>query len=203
MNPRTYRYLHHVLPGIAALARILWSSAAKGLPGRAGNPFNAGKPLLVSFLLLSAVAGGLGGCDYGRMKEQEAVQTYKAKVPEMPAGAIPVKGGLQAEREEGPQGLKNPLPFNPASVSRGKEAFGYYCVMCHGNRGDGNGTVGQSFAPLPTDLLGSPLQAQEDGKLFYTITFGLRRHPGLGFMITDDDRWALVHYLRALAGKTP
>jgi mono/diheme cytochrome c family protein len=190
-------------PGVTPVARIVHTSGVIGRSGRAGSPLHAGKLLLVSFLLFSVIAGGLGGCDYGRMKEQEAVQTYKAKVPEMPAGVIPIAGGLQAGRETGPQGLKNPLTFSPASVSRGKEAFGHYCAMCHGKQGDGNGTVGQSFAPLPSDLRGPPVQAQEDGKLFYTITFGVRRHPGLGFMITEEDRWSLVHYIRALGGKTP
>jgi mono/diheme cytochrome c family protein len=200
-------FIHRRLPGgplgVTPVARIVHAPGVISLSGRAGNLSYTGKALIVFLLLFGLVAGGLGGCDYGRMKEQEAVQTYKAKVPEMPAGSIPVKGGLQAAREAGLQGLKNPLVFGAASVSRGREAYGHYCVMCHGKKGDGKGTVGQSFAPLPTDLRAPPVQTQEDGKLFYTITFGLRRHPGLGFMTTDDDRWAMVHYIRTLGGKAP
>jgi mono/diheme cytochrome c family protein len=141
------------------------------------------------------------GCDYGRMKEQEALRTYKAEIPEMPAKTIPVTGGLNALREANPEKLKSPVPFNQESVRRGKEEYGYYCVMCHGPRGDGNGTVGQSFYPLPTDLKSLQVQKQADGKLFYTITFGLKRHPSLGFMITEADRWAIIHYIRSLSSE--
>jgi hypothetical protein len=200
-------FIHRAVPdallGVTRVPRIVHTLGVICRSASAGYLLPAGKTLLASFLLFSLIAGGLGGCDYGRMKEQEAVQTYKTKVPEMATGTIPVKGGLQAVREEGPRGLKNPVVFGAISVSRGREAYGHYCAMCHGVKGDGKGTVGQSFAPLPTDLRGLPVQAQEDGTLLFTITFGLRRHPGLGFMITEDDRWALVHYIRALGGKTP
>jgi mono/diheme cytochrome c family protein len=141
------------------------------------------------------------GCDYGRMKEQEALRTYKAEIPEMPAKTIPVTGGLNALREANPEKLKSPVHFNQESVRRGKEEYGYYCVMCHGPRGDGNGTVGQSVYPLPTDLKNLQAQKQTDGKLFYTITFGLKRHPPLGFMITEADRWAIIHYIRSLSSE--
>ena len=141
------------------------------------------------------------GCDYGRMKEQEALRTYKTEIPEMPGRTIPVTGGLQVLREANPEKLRSPVPFTQESVRRGKEDYGYYCVMCHGFKGDGNGTVGQSFYPLPTDLKSPQVQKQSDGKLFYTITFGLNRHPPLGFMITEADRWAVIHYIRSLSSE--
>jgi mono/diheme cytochrome c family protein len=141
------------------------------------------------------------GCDYARMKEQEALRTYKTEIPEMPGRTIPVTGGLQVLREANPEKLRSPVPFTRESARLGKEDYGYYCVMCHGFKGDGNGTVGQSFYPLPTDLKSSQVQKQSDGKLFYTITFGLNRHPPLGFMITEADRWAIIHYIRSLSSE--
>ena len=141
---------------------------------------------------------GLSGCDYARMKEQEALQTYRTEMPMMTQGTVPVSGGFRIIRGTNPGALRNPLAFNEASVDRGKTAYSYTCVMCHGTKADGNGTVGQSFYPLPSDLRGSPVQNQPEGKLFYTITFGLNRHPALGFMIAETDRWAIVHYIRSL-----
>jgi mono/diheme cytochrome c family protein len=148
--------------------------------------------LIVLFVL------GLSGCDYARMKEQEALQTYRTEMPMMPQGTVPVSGGFRITRGTNPGALRNPLVFSEASVDRGRIAYFYYCVMCHSPKADGNGTVGQSFYPLPTDLRGSSVQNQPEGKLFYTITFGLNRHPALGFMIDETDRWAIVHYIRSL-----
>jgi len=142
---------------------------------------------------------GLWGCDYARMKDQEAVQTYKTEVPEMAGRTVPVTGGLQGLKGIDPERLRNPLPHSEESVNLGKEKYGFYCVMCHGPKADGNGTVGQSFYPLPANLRSSRVQSQSDGRLFHTITFGLNRQPSLGFMVTESDRWAIIHYLRSLS----
>jgi mono/diheme cytochrome c family protein len=136
------------------------------------------------------------------MSDQESVRTYEASFPEMPQGAIPIQGGLQVWRERDPEDLTNPLPFDKASVKKGKGAYGYFCVMCHGPKADGNGTVGQSFYPLPANLREDYVQGQSDGEIFYTITFGYQRHPPLGDTAAERDRWAIVHYIRSL-GRDP
>ncbi len=150
------------------------------------------------FLFLLSFPAFLG-CDYARMKEQEAIRTYQEKLPEMPRKTVPLVGGVQEIKDMDPGKMKNPLPQDQASLQRGRDGYGYYCVMCHGPKGDGQGTVGQSFSPLPTDLRGSPVQNQNDGRLFFTITFGFRRHPSLGFMVAEEDRWAIIYYIRSLS----
>jgi mono/diheme cytochrome c family protein len=140
----------------------------------------------------------LCSCDYGRMKEDEAVHTYRAMMPEMPAKAIPTKGGIQVLREADPDDLINPVAFSRETVSRGKEAFGYYCIQCHGPLADGRGTVGQSFAPLPADLKDPNVQKQSDGSLYYRISLGFNRHPPLWDTAAESDRWAVINYIRSL-----
>jgi hypothetical protein len=142
------------------------------------------------------------GCDYGRMKEQESIRTYETALPYMPQGTIPVGGGVETIRTSRPDALRNPLPPNPASVEQGQQAYGHYCVMCHGQKGDGNGTVGQSFAPLPSNLKKSPVQGQSDGELFYKISLGSGRHPSLAETVSEQDRWAIIHYMRSLKGES-
>jgi mono/diheme cytochrome c family protein len=135
------------------------------------------------------------------MNDQEAVQTYRVQLPPMPERTVPTTGGIQLIRETSPDKLRNPLPRNQETLERGKSGYGYYCVMCHGSRFDGNGTVGQSFYPLPTHLNNPGVQSQNDGRLFYTITFGFNRHPALGFMISEPDRWAIIHFIRSLSSE--
>lgn len=142
----------------------------------------------------------LWACDYGRMKEDEAVHTYRAYMPEMPSKTIPIDGGIQILREADPDELINPIAYSQESVQRGKEAYGYYCIQCHGPFADGLGTVGQSFAPLPANLKAPNVQNQSDGSLFYRISLGFNRHPPLWYTVAEDNRWAIINYVRSLAG---
>lgn len=155
---------------------------------------------LIVLLLLSALPV-LFGCNYGRMRDDEAVQTYAEELPTMPKRTIPVAGGIWEERDAIPGDLVDPLRPTPEIIAWGAERYGFYCAQCHGWRADGNGTVGQSFAPLPTNLAGPRVQDQANGELFYRIRFGFNRHPPLYATVTDDETWAVILYLRAFAGR--
>jgi hypothetical protein len=61
--------------------------------------------------------------------------------------------------------------------------------------------VGQSFAPLPTDLADPRVQAQADGELFAKVSLGYRRHPPLADTVSEPDRWAVIAYVRSLVGQ--
>ncbi len=150
--------------------------------------------LLLSLLILQ-------GCDYARMYDQESVRTYKKQMPPMDPRTVPVEDGFQTLLAADPGTLKNALPASPQSVERGKEAYGYFCVQCHGPNANGMGTVGQSFSPLPTDLRSNEVQSQADGDLYAKIRLGYGRHPNLYTTVSEPDAWAAVDYIRSLAGK--
>jgi mono/diheme cytochrome c family protein len=152
---------------------------------------------IVLLLLLFAPAG----CDYGRMYDQESVRTFEKKMPDIPPGTIPTSGGVEVLSRTEPRDLKNPLSPTAAAVSQGKGAYFNFCIQCHGPKADGNGTVGQSFAPLPTNLTDPQVLEQSDGELFFKISLGFGRHPALASTVSEPDRWAIIHYLRALKGK--
>jgi len=145
--------------------------------------------LFLAFLVLS-------GCDYARMTDDEAINTYGDKMPAMPAHTIPVDKGHEFLRTAEPGTLTNPVPSSPESLARGRKVYDFYCVHCHGPKGDGHGTVGQSFAPLPTDLMSTEVQRQSDGKLFGKISLGYKRHPPLAYTVAEEDRWHVVNFLR-------
>lgn len=138
----------------------------------------------------------------GRMRDDEAVNTYQISFPVMPKGTIPQGGGLETLRKSNPKQLINPWPMTPAISAQGRQSYLYYCLPCHGPGLDGKATVGQSFYPLPTYLLDPKVQAQTDGELFYKISLGNKRQPPLYATVAAEDRWAVIHYLRALAKAT-
>ncbi len=143
----------------------------------------------------------VSGCDYARMKDQESVRTYKEEIPEMDGRTIPSSGGYEVLKHADTAGLRNPLPMSDGSRAQGKEAYSYFCVHCHGITGDGNGTVGQSFSPLPTDLRSPSVQSQTDGELYAKTMLGFRRHPPLYTTVSERDCWAIINYVRSLSGK--
>jgi hypothetical protein len=136
---------------------------------------------------------------YGHMRNDEALNPFQTSLPLMPAGTIPVDGGIEVLRKSDPKGLSNPLPVTQAVLDQGRKAYLYYCVQCHGPQLDGKATVGQSFFPLPDDLLASPTQALSDGELFFNISLGFKRMPPMYATLTAEDRWAILRYVRTLA----
>lgn len=158
----------------------------------------AARPLIGLVMIFPLLSFWLGGCDYARMTEDEAVNTFQTAMPAMDERTIPAAGGPRSLRGISPQELANPRPVTKESVTQGRVAYGYFCVHCHGPKADGRGTVGQSFAPLPADLKSPAIQSQSDGLLFLKISRGYKRHPPLAYTVSGVDRWAIICYLRSL-----
>jgi len=102
-----------------------------------------------------------------------------------------------------------------ALLQRGQQRFNIYCYVCHGFDGSGHGPVNERAMQLkatdtdpqhPLGITWTPaaqlysdtIRAQPDGKLFNTISNGIRTMPAYGPQIPVDDRWAIVAYVRAL-----
>jgi mono/diheme cytochrome c family protein len=138
---------------------------------------------------------------YGRMWETPAVRPYEQPLPRMPGGVVPVKDGEALRRIADADELRSPLPGNdPAVIRAGHDLYLLYCAQCHGKQYDGNGTVGQSFSPLPTDLNGLAAQGMSEGDLFQVISYGIPggRQPPLATTIDPLDRWRIVAFVESL-----
>ena len=95
-------------------------------------------------------------------------------MPDMPTGAVPGGRGITVRKSTRPKALKNPLPQTSEIIEQGQTSYEYFCVMCHGPNHDGQGTVGQSFSPLPAALKDLYVQSQTDGMLFKKISLGFQ-----------------------------
>ncbi len=144
---------------------------------------------------------------YGRMRETPAVRPYENPILIMEAGVVPFEGGEALYRAANPSALKSPLdPKDAAVVEAGKKAYFLYCQQCHGKAYDGNGTVGQSFAPLPTDLRSEHVQSKSEGQLFQHISYGVGgtgRQPALATTIQIPDRWRIIAFVQSLGLRNP
>lgn len=92
----------------------------------------------------------------------------------------------------------------PGFLRHGKERYIISCMPCHGEAGDGKGTVAVIGIPAVPSLMNFPKPNYPDGKMYETITKGKGLMGGYGYNIPVNDRWAIIAYVRALqsASKT-
>lgn len=128
----------------------------------------------------------------------------------VPARSIPVDGAAYLPGMGEPV---NPVPADEASIARGAQLYQIHCAMCHGDNGQGNGTVAAFLVKKkPADLTSEAVQAKSDGSWFLTISYGIwnpnntlfpevqfsGQMPPLNENLTIRERWDVVNYLRTL-----
>ena len=96
-------------------------------------------------------------------------------------------------------------------IDRGRQRYEIYCSVCHGLSGlggngkQGHGLVGRrwpvavpNFHLSTKDGADNRVPNMPDGEYFETISIGKGTMPGYEARISVEDRWAIVHYVRAL-----
>jgi mono/diheme cytochrome c family protein len=94
--------------------------------------------------------------------------------------------------------LNNPLPRTAAVLRAGRQGFLTYCVPCHGVLGNGQPTLTAAYGAKPANLASEAIRGYPDGKIYHVIVAGKNAMPGYGWELTQDQRWAVVDYVRAL-----
>ena len=96
------------------------------------------------------------------------------------------------------KGLVNPAEGNKSAVKKGSALFKQRCVVCHGEKGYGDGPGSRALNPKPANLSSDLVQSQTDGEIFWKISEG--RGPMITWkkVISEEDRWNLVNYVRTL-----
>jgi mono/diheme cytochrome c family protein len=92
--------------------------------------------------------------------------------------------------------LRNPLQASETSLKEGEVLYGKYCVHCHGAGGEGDGLVGTKLPGPPPGY--STLKNLPDGKMFHSITYGKGLMGAHAPLVSKDERWKLVLYIRKL-----
>ncbi|HEU4765615.1 MAG TPA: cytochrome c [Candidatus Eisenbacteria bacterium] len=103
----------------------------------------------------------------------------------------------QADTTQAMAALVNPLPRTAEVIGRGQRVYMNTCVVCHGPRGDGQGYI-EPLYPQPPLLFSDKVRNWPDARIFHIITRGQNLMPSYASQILPEDRWAVVHYVRAL-----
>jgi mono/diheme cytochrome c family protein len=158
--------------------------------------------LLVGIVACSPGPGDKPGFEYmPDMQDAPSVKAQEQSMRSPVAGTLP-RGFqpypfIQDEAVLAGRSLRNPLPRAKAVMLRGQEVYNNTCVVCHGPKGKGNGYIVPKF-PQPPTLLSEKIHNWPDGRLFHVITKGQNLMGSYASQIAPDDRWAIVHYVRAL-----
>ncbi len=94
--------------------------------------------------------------------------------------------------------IKNPYRAAPLSASKGEELYNIYCWSCHGETGYGDGAAGGALGVKPANFHDSKVKNQTDGALLWKMTTGRGNMPPFKEVLSEEQRWQLVSYLREL-----
>ncbi len=116
----------------------------------------------------------------------------------VPRGMEPYPYGNDFEsRELAGKQLKNPLTINTELLEEGRELYRVFCQNCHGENGDGKGslhTSGKYIIP-PASLVTPEFIAKPEGETYHVISVGWGVMGAHASLIRPEDRWKIVAFV--------
>ena len=106
------------------------------------------------------------------------------------------------EAPEEAQKLENPLEQSERVLNAGKQIYAQLCSVCHGKAGAGDGVTAAALNPKPADLTSEAVQEQTDGEIYWKMWEGRPPMPGFKSQLSEQQAWAIVHYIRSLNTNT-
>jgi len=99
--------------------------------------------------------------------------------------------------------FRSPTGFSTRSIAQGASLYPAHCAACHGAEGHGDGRLASTLPVPPADLTAGHLWMHSDGDLFHWLTDGIAAPrgglamPAFENVLSEDERWALIDYVRA------
>ena len=112
--------------------------------------------------------------------------------------------GIKHDVTIGGKNDKNPLQATADNINDGAEHFQHHCEICHGLDGQNTGVpFAEKMSPPVADLASKDIQEYTDGQLKWIIQNGIGPSgmPGWKDILTDDEMWKMVLYIRHLPAK--
>ena len=89
-----------------------------------------------------------------------------------------------------------PLVASEENLKKGQANYVIYCAVCHGDKGDGMGTLVKN-----EKFLGVPNYKDRDinqGTIYHVIMYGRNLMGSHASQLTEKERWQVVHYVEKL-----
>jgi mono/diheme cytochrome c family protein len=116
----------------------------------------------------------------------------------IPRGYMPFHYGAGAEEAaRAGRELKNPFAATEENLMRGQRVYENYCAVCHGATGAGDGPIIPRY-PNPPSYKTEQSKSLADGAMFHAITVGRNNMPSHAALVSSEDRWKVILYIRKL-----
>ena len=139
------------------------------------------------------------GCNWSlqRMQHQPKCNTDEP-TPYLAGGACnlePPEGVVAFQPNPEPP----PPPVTRALLERGHDRFDRFCAPCHGIAADGISQVARAMTlRRPPSLVDAAAASLPDDRILYVIQHGYGLMPSYATLVRGNDRYAILHYVRAL-----
>lgn len=107
-----------------------------------------------------------------------------------------------ADGYEAASALKNTLPATAYNLAEGKRLFNINCTPCHGEDGQGNGTIVADGKYPKVPSYADRLPTINDGKAFYSIKYGRNLMGAYGTVLSPSQIWQVIHYINTFKTST-
>ncbi|HTR49980.1 MAG TPA: cytochrome c [Kofleriaceae bacterium] len=144
----------------------------------------------------------LAACDWSlhRMQDQPSCKPFEPSALFRDGACMQTAPVGVVAFDPTPDGAEPPPPaITRALVERGRDRFDRFCAACHGLAADGDAQVTRAMTlrrpPTLVDVVATSLT---DDRVLAVIARGYGVMPGYAAMIAPRDRYAILHYVRAL-----
>ena len=115
------------------------------------------------------------------------------------------RGWLPYEYEDNTEGydaakaeLMNPIAYSEENLAKGKELYGLYCAICHGNKGDGQGWLVQQEKILGVPSYDDQGRAITEGSVYHVMYYGINTMGSYASQMSEKELWQVDHYVMQL-----
>ncbi len=141
---------------------------------------------------------GYDAYDYGPIFENG--QSSRLPVQgTVPRGYVPYEfEDTFEDRQRATAELKNPLPITEENLLKGKELYGFFCAVCHGDKGDGQGILAQREKFLGIPSYADPGRNITEGSIYHVQMYGLNSMGDFTAQTTHEERWQIAMHVQNL-----
>jgi len=121
------------------------------------------------------------------------------------AGSVP-RGWMPYDYEDTNEGyelaktnLTNPIPLTEENLIEGQVAYGLFCAICHGDKGDGQGHLVKT-----EKILGVPAYNDRDlteGSIYHVLYYGINNMGSYASQTSEKERWQIIHHVEKLTAE--
>jgi len=118
----------------------------------------------------------------------------------VPRGFLPYDIENSIEGKELSRLIMSPLDSlkGEENLAKGKELFDLYCAICHGNKGDGQGTLVKREKILGVPSYADAARDINVGSVNHVIYYGLNSMGSHASQLGPNERWQVAEYVMKL-----